>query len=91
MLFYYKLYLSVCFHTRGPLKPWCSVPSGGGEAGAGGRVRLPQREGEAGGPELHSHPESHPPLHLRGPGLEGLLLVDGAWRRQGRGELGGKV
>lgn len=61
-------------------------PPGGGEAGAGCRVRLPQREREAGAPELHPNPESHPPLHLRGPGLEGLLLVDGARRWQGRGE-----
>ncbi len=62
------------------------VPTGGWEAGAGRRVWLPHREGEAGDPELHSHPESHPPLHLWGPGLERLLLVDGAGCRSGWGE-----
>lgn len=41
-----------------------AVAPGGGEAGAGCRDRLPQREGEAGAPELHPDPESHPPLHL---------------------------
>lgn len=42
----------------------CLDPSGRGEAGAGGRVWLPHREGEAGGAELHSHPDPHPSLHL---------------------------
>lgn len=62
------------------------VTSGGGEAGAGCRVGLPHREGEAGGPELLSHPEPHPSIHLWGPGLEGILLVNGARRRPGWGE-----
>lgn len=62
------------------------VSSGCGEAGAGCRVRVPHREGEAGDPELHSHPEPHPPLHLRGPGLERILLVNGAWCWPGWGE-----
>lgn len=62
------------------------VPSGRGEAGAGRGVRLPHGEGEAGDPELHSHTDPHPPLHLRGPGLERILLVNGAWCWAGWGE-----
>lgn len=62
------------------------APSGCGEAGSGGRVRLPHREGAAGRPELRSRPEPRASIYLRGPGLEGLLLVHGARRWPSWGE-----
>lgn len=64
----------------------CLVSSGRREAGAGCRVWLPHREGETSDPQLHPHPEPHPSLHLRGPGLERILLVNSAWCWPGWGE-----
>lgn len=76
-------------HEQGPTPRPASVPlchpTGCGEAGAGRRERLPLGEGEADCPELQ--PAAHPraALHLRGPGLEGFLLVHGARGRARRG------
>lgn len=77
---------SASLHMASPRVSVSGATSGCGEAGPGCRVWLSHREGEAGRPQLRSRPEPRPPIHLRGPGLEGLLLVYGAWCWPSRGE-----
>ncbi|KAK0150177.1 Protein HID1 [Merluccius polli] len=57
-----------------PWRNWCRGPS----------LAAP-RERETDGVELHPYPDPHPSLHLRGPGLERILLVHCTWCPGGAG------
>lgn len=63
----------------------CLSPSGSGEVGAGGWLRVPLRERASDRPELHPPAHTHLALHLWGRWLERLLLVHRARGRSSGG------
>ena len=54
---------------------------GGGEDCRGGRRQLPEPEGPGSGVEQHQAPDQAGALHVRGSGMEGLLLDSASSQR----------